>query len=254
MKNTVGGVPLANNISLCNTFYMEDKTTLSRLHKPVNPIHASISIGCVIIVILFILALVNKQTTQPSRTPQALLTPIPTPISQIFASPDLGISFQYSSGIRAGEVGNRIYLYFPPEKPRVHDYYPGQANYYIDVLQKLPQDSLSDAIKQQFLYMYSDQCRAFLSDFATDKNIHPAYQQMVITVSPLLGDLSDSRTRYCPPYTYTGSGIVYFLYDPAHPRRFAFVHIGQDNWGAGDSAVQKGGHTWDQTITFTDIP
>ncbi len=170
-------------------------------------------------------------------------------------SPNLGISFDYAVGpndqrVLVKQIGNKVYLYI--DYTKTGDPTTGK---FVEVFSKDPADSLSDAVKKQFLQGYSlDNCPVLPANL-TKNTLNPARQYVQITV-PVISDNSMAKKlaeeKLCPStYTYNRrTGLAYFMMDPNHPDKFVFFKIGQDNiWGA---PPRNGfGLTWDQTLQFT---
>ncbi len=172
-----------------------------------------------------------------------------------FTSPNLGISFDYATGpndqrVLVKQIGNKVYLYIDYTKKG--DPTTGK---FVEVFSKNPGDSLTEAVKKEFLQGYSSESCPIVPANLAKNTLNPARQYVQITV-PVVSDGSMSKKlaeeKLCPPtYTYNRrTGLTYFMMDSSHPDKFVFFKIGQDNiWGAAPSSTGFG-LTWDQTLQF----
>jgi hypothetical protein len=256
---------------------MVKKTLFSRLNQPVQPVLALILIGLVGIggISALVLRSSQKATSSPQQNrSQAVVIPTPLPTSKstvpptpvphtTYASDNLGISFTYPIQVEAlkfftKEIGNKIYLYDNYSKESFNQPFSGtDAEFlktiasgakYVEVFHKDPADSLTEAIKKQFLQGYSlENCPIVPANLAKS-SLNPARQYEQITTPIIPGSTMAEKLaeeKLCPP-TYTDNrraGILYFMMDPNHTDKFFFIKIGQDNILSG-----VGGGTWDATI------
>ncbi len=174
-----------------------------------------------------------------------------------FTSQGLGISFDYAAGpadqrVLVKQIGNKVYLYINYTKQD-----NPTSGKFVEIFSKDPADSLTDAVKKQFLHGYSlDNCPILPANLAKN-TLNPAREYVQITV-PVVSDESMAKKlakeKLCPAtYTYNRrTGLAYFMMDPNHPDKFVFFKIGQDNfWGTPPSSSGFG-LTWDQTLRFTN--
>jgi hypothetical protein len=174
-----------------------------------------------------------------------------------FTSKDLGISFDYASGIanqqvKVKQIGNKVYLYV--DYTKTDD--PTQGKF-VEVFSKSPNQSLIKAIEEQILTNYSlESCPIRLANVNTSLK-NPARQFVQITTTAVtVHNIQKQKTaeKLCPPiYTYNGrTGMAYFMMDTKYPNKFVFFNLGQDNfWGTPPN--DKGiGLTWDQTVRFIE--
>lgn len=171
-------------------------------------------------------------------------------------SSKLGIDFDYVSSlgnqkIKTKEINNRVYIYSESAK-RKKDPTKGK---FVEVFSKSPNESLSDAIKKQFLKDYSSEnCLVTPAKIASKGKAVSSREYVQIT-TPVVSGASFSQNikaaKLCPPtYTYDRTGLVYFMMDPDYPDKFVFFSIGQDNFWGESSTDGKNAKTWDQTLKF----
>lgn len=174
-----------------------------------------------------------------------------------FTSPDLGISFQYQTGavdtpVNVKQIGNKIYLYVN---------YTSQDNptkgKYVEVLTKDSNESLTDAIKKQFLQNYSLEDCPIVTANLDKRTIDKSNEYLQITIPGALNSSTSMKeiqteAKRCPsPYTYDAhTGIVYFMADPKHPDKFAFFKLGQDNFRGEPIRPNGTAKSWDMTLKF----
>lgn len=121
-------------------------------------------------------------------------------------------------------------------------------NLFVEVFNKNPQLSLTDALRQQFLAGYSEaDCSIVYPYRPGDPKEDMSYQTATIQIVRRTADTwrqLDAKLAKCPAgYTESGRGILYFMMDPKHPNKLLFLKIGQDNLPSG-----VGGLMWDGTI------
>lgn len=165
-----------------------------------------------------------------------------------YISEKFGISFKYlySMGddetMEVKELGNKIYVYSSN-----YSYDTGQ---YVEIFSKEPNDTLTEAIKKQFLegYLESD-CEVYIkNDEYYPKNYPENYEVASIRVTGDFNDLGEwyELLKNCPP-TYTESnGRSFFLSDKNNPDKFLFFFIGQYPISASNNL------TWEETVRFDD--
>lgn len=190
----------------------------------------------------------------PAATPIPSPAPSPTsvpagPNSNLFTSPGLGISFNYTSKkqdngsmILVKQIGNKVFVSFSTVQP--------ETGQYLEMFSKDKNDSLIDAVKKKILAGYSlnDCLVKTITKTFTGQN-HPAnfeLAQISVPAAPNddLMNLSE-KAKKCPTaYTAVG-GLSYFLSDPAHPDKFIFLSIGQ--YGIDSGISDK---LWQTTIKF----
>jgi hypothetical protein len=175
-----------------------------------------------------------------------------------FTSQDLGISFDYAAGphdqrVLVKEIGSKVYLYvaFPHMTQE-----PAEGKF-VEVFSKDPNQSLTGAVRDQFLQGYSpSSCpivHANLAKSLTDS----AREYLQITTPQTQGyDIRKQldEEKLCPStYTFNRrTGTVYFMMDPKHSDKFVFFSLGQDNFWGTQPNSNGIGLTWDQTLKFLD--
>lgn len=166
-----------------------------------------------------------------------------------FVSPKLGISFLYlddyvGETIKTKEVENRVYVYSSN-----NSYDTGQ---YVEVFQKDPSDTLTEALNKDFLSSdsYKANCSVVDTLVYSNQSEYPnSYQLANIKVKKETNDMEElfAELDKCPsPYTQS-NGISYFLMDSEHPDKFLFFSIGQYVINAFETDT-----AWQDTIKFTD--
>ncbi len=197
----------------------------------------------------------NMYVTKPSPTQvlikESTLEDTSVPGQKRYTSYKLGISFLYMSShdndqVGVKEVGDTVYVY--PMTLNL-DYTKGQ---YVKVFTKISSETLSQAIKKQFLSSFSDSC--YVKSPAN--RIATAYPGSYQTASvwykntdgtdAVIGpgeELAVVKTD-CDLNLMPVGGIVYFLEDTAHPTVFVLFSIGQYGINADDK------RSWQDTIEF----
>ena len=175
--------------------------------------------------------------------------PSPVPYTT-YTSQNLGISFSYitDSGVQkffVKEIGDKIYLYASFGN-RIQNPEEGK---FVEVFSKNPQQSLEQAIKQQFLAGVSGNSCIVKNYSNGQARIDKSYQTVIISaVIPHNPNLSYSDVHSlianCSQYAYQYDGVSYFMMDPKHPDKLLFLRIGQDDIPSGV------GPMWDGTITI----
>ncbi len=201
---------------------------------------------------------VFQQNTNPST-----YTPLPTPLPHTtYTSSKLGISFDYIPVFPNGigqyfftkEIGDTVYLYWVPganqpfsgsDPEFLQTIAPGSK--FVEVFNKDPQQSLTGAIKQQFLTGYAES-DCFVNIQRYSRPIaEEAYQTAIIDFPHKAGHQTrkqlEALVAKCPSHVNSFDFIRYFIMDPKHPDKLLFVTIGQDNLPSG-----VGGSTWDKTL------
>ena len=211
--------------------YYFGKSTNKNIPVPVTPITSPVS------------------TTTPIATQTATSAPAPSnPDSNVFSSPDLGISFNYTnkntgingSKIQVKQIGNKVYVYSASGKPE-----DGQ---YLEMFSKDKNDSLIDTVKKKILAGYSlNDCLVKTITSTFTGQTHPAnfeLAQISVPVAPNddLINLSE-KAKKCPTAYIAVGGLSYFLFDPAHTDKFIFLSIGQ--YGIDSGIADK---LWQTTI------
>ncbi len=212
-------------------------------------------IGSIALISLFAVTGVTKAIFQYTPPTHVLYNQEAQSNYKTFISTDLGISFQYEGGIYKNpvlvkQIGNRVYLYLNctgKEDPT--------SGKFVEVLSNNPNDSLSDAIKKQFLQGFSTKDCPIVSPKIDKRTINGSYQYVQISVpGPFDGTVNlRNQAKFCPPtYTYNGeTGFVYFVMDPKHPSKYAFFKLGQSpTLGAPPQSGNHFGKTWDLTLKF----
>jgi len=196
------------------------------------------------------------------NTPPPTSTSSQKPVPHVtYTSNNLGVRFTYP--IQVGgvlkyftrEIGNRIYLYDNYDKVSFNQPFSGTdadflksiapGAFSVEVFTKDPQQSLADAIKQQFLSKYPGTDCFVHTTSNGQLRLDESQQTAVIDFphhSTLTHEQLSASVAKCPNYV-TAYGASYFMMDPKHPGKLLFVTIGQYNIPSGD-----GGGTWDRTI------
>lgn len=169
----------------------------------------------------------------------------PNPKGNTYQSSKLGIAFYYASKmpgtnetIKVAEVDNRIYVY-----PQSQNQEAGQS---VEVFTKAADQSLNDAIKQQFLSGISS-ADCFVAPVDSAK---PNIEKAIIDYPvPANADLPfyEYGTQ-CPAKYSKTNGIRYFYYDPAMPTKFFFFSLGQYGIPAASDSKET---LWSDTLTPT---
>jgi hypothetical protein len=210
------------------------------------------------------------QVNIPAQIPSPTPTPQPIQSSQ-YTSKRLGISFYYdtflsTSGGRNGgqrlyvrEIGNTIYYYWDAKTNQAFDGNDQQFlnemapdSKYVEVFNKNPQQSLTDAIKQYiFQSPLPDGCYISTDTHYGEPNINTSYEQAFIigqltqTKPPYSGDMVKIYMPNCTKYATNYQGKSYFMMDPNHSDKFLYIKDGQDDIPSGHK-----GYMWDGTITI----
>lgn len=223
-------------------------------------------IGLVILVVLILLTslgagyfVLKNSTQKPTPTPVAVATPTPTPspnpissptagtdtLTDLgnnvakFSSPTLGISFNFVKSYSNGETmyatrsGSVVCV-----TSNQNDCRQGQS---VEIFSKKPSQSLSDAIKEQFLSGISENDCFVTTSFGKTIISYPHNNN-----SDVPGWDSPAAQK-CPEKYRETNGIRYFYLDPNTPDKFAFFDIGQYAiMGANDNKTP-----WQDTFKFT---
>ena len=201
---------------------------------------------------------VFQQITPP---PTSTLSPKPVP-HVTYTSNNLGVRFTYPIQVEAlkfftREIGNKIYLYDNYHKESFNHSFSGTdadflksiapGAFSVEVITKDPQQSLADAIKQQFLTGYS----ATDCYVNTTRDGHPRGDESIQTAiidfphhSNQTREQLVASVSKCSKYVRSFDSVNYFMMDPKHPSKLLFVKIGQYNIPSGESGL-----TWDRSIT-----
>jgi hypothetical protein len=201
------------------------------------------------------------QQNTPPPTSTSTLSPKPVP-HVTYTSSNLGIRFSYLtevSGVQkffTREISNKVYLYYNFNKDSFNQPFPGTDadflntmlghGYSVEVFNKVPQQSLIDAIKQQFLAAYAESdCFVHSTHYGHPRQ-DESFQTAVIDIprhsTETPTQLSASIAK-CPAQYVTGFGVSYFKMDARHPDKLLFIKLGSDNIPSGIK-----GYTWDGTI------
>src|SRR5258708_7332293 len=132
-------------------------------------------IGSIALISLFAVTGVTKAIFQYTPPTHVLYNQEAQSNYKTFISTDLGISFQYEGGIYKNpvlvkQIGNRVYLYLNctgKEDPT--------SGKFVEVLSNNPNDSLSDAIKKQFLQGFSTKDCPIVSPKIDKRTINGSY-------------------------------------------------------------------------------
>lgn len=200
---------------------------------------------------------VFQQNTNPSS-----YTPAPTPLPHTtYTSSKLGVSFDYIPVFPNGigqyfftkEIGDTVYLYWVPganqpfsgsDDEFLQKIAPGA--YSVEVFNKDSKQSLTDAIRQQFLTGYAEtDCPVHASRIGHSR-ADESFQTSIIDFPHKSGQSRkqlDALVAKCPKYVYSFDFVKYFMIDPKHSNILLFIKLGQDNMPSGVN-----GYTWDETI------
>lgn len=191
-----------------------------------------------------------RQTAVPSLTPTAAPIASPSIIDtgvanqKRYTNPKVGISFIFSTNslgmpFDVKEQGNKIYVYDTK--------YPYTQGQYVEVFQKSPQDTLSQAIQKQFLTNISaNDC--FVKDLKLNSYYPVSFEEKTLSfpADPSSDLPSFAQPNKCPTPYAESNGISYFLGDTKHPNIFLFLSIGQQ----GFPIEENGQKMWQDTIEF----
>lgn len=186
----------------------------------------------------------GQNSNKQNITDQATANQEPTnPDTVFYQDGELGINFHYSQtqgsqSVATTKRDSTVYIYFDDSDP--------ESGQFIRLFSKDPDQTLAEAIKTKFLQgKDEDLCWV---DVDPSPNQYPTdymtAEIVFLNLEPL--DLAAlwEQTQYCSAdYAHT-NGIRYFLYDIAHPDRFAFISVGQYAITAGE---QQG---WQETVRF----
>lgn len=212
-------------------------------------------VGTLVLISLFAIVGITKAVFQYTPTAPVIYNQKAESNYKTFTSKSLGISFQYEGGIYKNpvfvkKIGNKVYLYLN---------YTGKegptSGKFVEVLSKNPKDSLSDAIKKQFLQGFSSTDCPIVSPKIDRRIINTSYKYAQISVpGPFDGTVNlRNQAKLCPTtYTYNGvTGLAYFVMDPKHPNKYAFFKLGQSPiLGAPPQSAGNFAKTWDLTLKF----
>ena len=162
-----------------------------------------------------------------------------------YTSSALGISFSYlpkqnGQTIKVLEQGDRIYVYPAHVEPT--------AGQWVQVFQKLSDESLVDAIMRLFMPDHpAENCQVTTVAPPSGSAEGVNFEYAAIVVPPIPGEDVEAmlgRWRTCPrDYTVVG-GIGYFQADTQNPDKLLFVSIGQYSILADED------QPWQETIGF----
>lgn len=228
------------------------------LHKPTGrlfiPILAIVlsSIG-LFVVIMHSYMTTNRQITTVHNTSHHTDTTGPTPVflpTKTFTSTNLGIRFHYRDiGDEKGNIIDRVFVKEAADKIYIYTkvFNPDQGKY-VEVVTKPVSQSITLAIKNQFLQGYSDQNCIITVDTLQRKYAPSTYIYATIWYINRF-----AVPHQCPDFIMSGNSVRYFLMDTAHPNKLLFFNLGQDNFGSGiypDLHDPSGELTWDETIAY----
>lgn len=190
---------------------------------------------------------------QNSMTPTPTSTPVATPFiidagagQRRYTNPQFGITFIFPTNFNGGAIGvkedgNKIYVY-----DTKYDYKQGQ---YVEVFQKLSEDSLTAALQKEFLAGISP-ADCFVKDGKPDLQADFPSNYEVKTLGYPVNPNSDlpsfAQPNKCPANYAETNGISYFLGDTKHTKIFLFFSIGQYAFPI-DTNTNK---SWQDTIEF----
>lgn len=167
-----------------------------------------------------------------------------------YVSEKLGVKFTYSTitdttykwPVTITEEGNRIQFWVQPNGGERSE------SHFLDVFEKDPNDSFTDAIQKSVLANYNpDDC---VITIIRGDLMNPNNQYASINV-PNQTDLDLGQiyelAKKCPDY-YTATNFVgFFYYNTLHKDKFMYFSLGQDG-----STQLKNGKQWYQTVEFVD--
>ncbi len=239
---------------------MTTKTTKNQARRIIQRLRHVLPFMFVIVGMLALAGGVSVTKVFQQNATSPLSTPLPTPApNSTYTSDKLGISFTYLTTVSGRvnfftrEISDTVYLYYNPATNQSFsgtdaeflNTVPGHG-YSVEVFNKDPKHSLTEAIKQQFLTGYnSSDCIVHATRYGHPRD-NDSYQTVVIDYPHHSTDTRnqvESKIAKCPK-NVTGFGVSYFMMDPKHPNKLLFVTLGQDNipsgiWGKG---------TWDETL------
>lgn len=212
----------------------------------------------IIVLSVAVFVLINKEVhiAETSKaTDQHKTTPASTEhIGDVhtYHSEKMDIRFDYvasygKQNVLVKEIDNKVYIY-SESSTRKKDPTKGK---YVQIFTKDKNMSLENAVHQYILKNYSTtNCpitAAILSkSYSTATR---SYAQITVNTKPNASRLQKKEAfNKCPQeYTYTGSGLMYFMIDDTMPDKLFFFNIGQDNFSASKSEDYQI-LTWDQTV------
>src|SRR5260370_24057201 len=178
----------------------------------------------------------------------------------------VGIRFLYISAIK-----NNPLRYNPPivqelgNKVSFSTGYPN-LQYFVQIFQKNPQDSLKTAVEKTFLTGYSPADCYFKMESPYNR-YQNGYQDTLETGMidfPFSNEYGSGGTQRsfaafnkCPKdYIQAGEVKNYFAMDSKHPNKYAFIHIGGSNIVSRNERPNPSGVTyvtsWDETLQFVN--
>jgi hypothetical protein len=189
---------------------------------------------------------------QKITIPSITLTPKPSLDinGKIFTSTALGISFNYlpiqdNTKITVKEMKDKVCITYDSNDA---DCSKGQ---WVQTFNKNANDSLSEAIKKQFLSSYSpNDCFVSTDSLDNNKNSYPETYETAVISFPKTDDADGpwwKNAEKCPAHYTTTNGIAFFLEDKTHPDKLLFFNIGQYAITSAES-----GKSWYQTVSIND--
>lgn len=165
-----------------------------------------------------------------------------------YTSSDLGFIFTFISNPNlqgstwyALRTDTTVCLTYDPEDTNC------EKGQFVEVLSKLPEQSLADAIQASFLYATTpDLC--FVKDYSQSNDMTPfEYAEISYPEDPNAeSPFTNEYAQYCPERYRKANGVRYFMYNPAFSDRYAFFNIGQ--YAISGGTTDK---AWQQTFVFT---
>jgi len=121
----------------------------------------------------------------------------------------------------------------------------GDQGQYVEIFEKDSEQTLKEAIEEQFLKDYSsDKC--WVEEII--REVNPNNYEYATIEYPVStdGDFPWENWSSCPSYSRS-NGISYFMADPQHPDKFTFFSIGQYALQTNDKSL------WQETFKFIEI-
>lgn len=167
--------------------------------------------------------------------------------TELYYSENLKVGFTYlpnpqeGLNIKVSEVGDKIYIHDASS--------PIETGRSIEVFTKNPQQSLAEAIEENFLQGYdSKDCFVKITGMI-DQN--PNYENAVISFPPSNDPNGPwwQNAEKCPKNYSETNAIQYFLMDKEVPEKFFFLTLGQESLTSdGTPGTDVNRPDWSQSI------
>lgn len=193
------------------------------------------------------------------------------PGTKVFASKNLGIKFTYTPDllnagitpekIKVREVGNKVYLFWGPDKNMTLNPFSAQT---IEMFKKDPKTSLEDAIKQKFFTDKSPKdCVVKISDIYSPDINNPrpelnwpdvAFGDVLIPGVESMDDPRMEEQESCAPGHGVTNGVRFFFMNKNVPDKFYFVSFGQESISSDGTPATKDGrlHSWYHSLRIVN--